>query len=99
MKKKNDRPTSPPAPADVRTGSLHDTIARQARVLWENYGRPTARDESIWLEAERQVLGADRNVQQQAGGAVRAGQFSGTQADIAPPEGSAELRGRIPRPP
>lgn len=61
----------PPAdPADTRTLPLEMRISQQARALWEGYGRPEGRDIAIWLEAERQVLGVDARVHQQAGGAV-----------------------------
>jgi hypothetical protein len=33
----------------------HEEISRRAQELWEQYGRPTGRDEDIWLEAERQL--------------------------------------------
>jgi len=63
----------PPAdPADTRTLPLETRIFQQARKLWEGYGRPEGRDLAIWLEAERQVLGVDARVNQQAGGAVAA---------------------------
>jgi len=37
---------------------LQETISRRARELWQRYGCPSGRDEEIWLEAERQVLGS-----------------------------------------
>lgn len=49
---------------------LHQEIAAQAYILWDHYGQPEGRDVEIWLEAERQVLGVDREVNQQPGGAV-----------------------------
>jgi hypothetical protein len=61
---------SPADPTDTRTLSLETRVASQARTLWEGYGRPVGRDLAIWLEAERQVLGVDDRVNQQAGGAV-----------------------------
>lgn len=48
---------------------LHEEIATQAYTLWQHYGRPEGRDVSIWLEAERQVLGVDERVNQQSRGA------------------------------
>ncbi|ACB73328.1 hypothetical protein Oter_0037 [Opitutus terrae PB90-1] len=33
----------------------HDEISRHAQELWEKYGRPSGRDEAIWLEAERNL--------------------------------------------
>lgn len=47
---------------DLRTRPLHEDIAACARELWRKYGCPVGRDEQIWLEAERQVLGADPSV-------------------------------------
>ncbi|HWA28756.1 MAG TPA: DUF2934 domain-containing protein [Lacunisphaera sp.] len=59
-------------PTDTRTVALHQEIATQAYVLWNHYGQPAGRDVDIWLEAERQLLGVDPSVNQQAGGAVDA---------------------------
>ena len=67
------KPSPPSAdPVDTRTLPLETRISAQARTLWEGYGRPEGRDVAIWLEAERQVLGVDSRVNQQAGGAVAA---------------------------
>ncbi len=41
---------------------MHEEIAACARELWRNYGCPSGRDEAIWLEAERQLLGVDRDI-------------------------------------
>ncbi|HEY0944238.1 MAG TPA: DUF2934 domain-containing protein [Opitutaceae bacterium] len=50
--------THPEAAADrVRREAAHGEIARRARELWEQEGRPVGRDEEIWLEAERQLRG------------------------------------------
>jgi Protein of unknown function (DUF2934) len=49
---------------DLRTRPLHESITDCARELWRSYGCPVGRDEQIWLEAERQVLGADPSVTQ-----------------------------------
>jgi hypothetical protein len=68
--KKNNPPVS--IPSDTRDVSLHQEIATQAHILWERYGQPSGRDVSIWLEAERQVLGVDPRVNQQPGGSVDA---------------------------
>ena len=43
----------------VRRETSHEEVARRARELWEQYGRPAGRDEQIWLEAERQLRGLD----------------------------------------
>lgn len=61
-----------PMPPDTRTLPLHDAVSRQAEKLWDRYGRPQGRDEEIWLEAEGQVLGTDRQANQQSGGAIPA---------------------------
>lgn len=72
MKKKNSFDEALLFPSDTRTIPLHQEIATQAYILWDHYGRPSGRDVDIWLEAERQVLGIDQRVNQQAGGAVEA---------------------------
>lgn len=36
-----------------RVHPTHEETSRRAQELWENYGRPSGRDEEIWLEAER----------------------------------------------
>ncbi len=54
---KNNGTLSRPAPADTSRQSFHDEIAKRARRLWEEYGKPAGRDEMIWLEAERELLG------------------------------------------
>jgi hypothetical protein len=66
----NDPPI--PNPAPTRALPLHDAIAVRAYQLWEGYGRPEGRDVEIWLEAERQLLGADGAVNNGAQGAVEA---------------------------
>jgi len=33
----------------------HEEITRRAEELWQDYGRPSGRDEAIWLEAEQQI--------------------------------------------
>ena len=40
-----------------------EEISQRARELWERYGRPDGRDTEIWLEAERQLLGVDAQVE------------------------------------
>jgi hypothetical protein len=81
----NDSTTTPHSvPVDTRTEPLETRISRQARELWENYGRPEGRDLSIWLEAERQVLGVDSKVSQQAGGAVSAKALNSALTPKAP---------------
>lgn len=49
---------SPEAEADrIRREAAHAEIARRAKELWEQEGRPAGRDQEIWLEAERQLRG------------------------------------------
>lgn len=74
MKKNNTAQMT--APADVRRIPLHDEISSRARELWEKYGRPADRDEEIWLEAERQLLGADPQVRKVGSGSVSAPAFA-----------------------
>jgi hypothetical protein len=45
--------------ADVKRVPLHDEIAQCAKDLWIRYGKPTDRDQAIWLEAEQQLLAAN----------------------------------------
>lgn len=45
-------PRTPPKKAPT-----HSEIAQRARRLWQEQGCPEGRDEIIWLEAERQLLG------------------------------------------
>lgn len=70
-------PSPRATPPDTRALPLHDEIARQARRLWEGYGRPAGRDVAIWLEAERQVLGTDPHVRTEAGANVPAANVAG----------------------
>lgn len=81
---------APSLPNDTRTAPLHQDIATQAYVLWQHYGQPEGQDVSIWLEAERQVLGVDDQVNQQAGGAVEAKPLNSALAAEFPtvPEGN-----------
>lgn len=39
----------------MKSKPTHEQISRRAQQLWENGGRPSGRDEEIWLEAERQL--------------------------------------------
>jgi hypothetical protein len=61
-----------PVIPDTRELPLNEEISRHAYDLWERYGRPDGRDVEIWLEAERQLLGADSRVNQHSGKAVLA---------------------------
>lgn len=58
--------------AATRALPLHDEIAARAYELWDRSGRPAGRDVEFWLEAERQLLGADSAVKQTDVGAVSA---------------------------
>jgi hypothetical protein len=62
----------PSAPVNSRQHPTDTEIASRARQLWEGYGRPEGRDEQIWLEAERQLLGVDSEVVDLGGGPVAA---------------------------
>jgi hypothetical protein len=73
-KKSNTVPTA--EPADVRQIPLHQETSQRARELWEKYGQPYGRDQEIWLEAERQVLGADPQVKKVGAGSVSAPAFA-----------------------
>jgi hypothetical protein len=55
------------SPAKLETRSvvpmpLHDEIAQCARELWSQSGRPQGHDEAIWLEAERRLIAARRDL-------------------------------------
>jgi len=86
-----------PMPPDTRTVPLHEEIATQAYILWNNYGQPSGRDLGIWLEAERQVLGTDQRVNQQAGGAVDAKQLGMALASEPMPATPASEVGHLTR--
>ena len=58
----------------------HEDISQRARELWEGYDRPQGRDEAIWLEAERQLLGIDPNVESKDNIAVSARDFGQSAA-------------------
>ena len=87
---KNQPATTPVEPTDTRTVALEDRIAQQAYTLWERYGRPTGRDISIWLEAERQVLGVDGRVSQQPFGAVSASALQSARTPQTPRAGTPD---------
>ena len=48
-----------PSSSSRREKPSHQEIAERARALWNGYGCPSGRDEQIWLEAERQLIGTD----------------------------------------
>ncbi|GEM_PF-1904186 len=66
------------------TSASQEDISQRARELWESYGRPDGRDTEIWLEAERQLLGADAKVQSSGDTAVSAEQFDETTSHDKP---------------
>jgi hypothetical protein len=65
--------------AEVRQQVSHDVIARRAEELWRQYGCPQGRDEEIWLEAERQLLGAQQQQSSQPTDFPSSGTFGGPQ--------------------
>ncbi len=70
---RNDAPPQTSAASGgLRTQPLQEKITRAARDLWQRYGSPAGRDEEIWLEAERQVLGTDPEIARVEGGSVSA---------------------------
>lgn len=54
----NDSPTAHSDRANTHTVFTHAEIARRAEELWRQYGEPQGRDEEIWFEAERQLIGS-----------------------------------------
>ncbi len=45
-----------PEPSRGGTATIsHEEIAKRAREIWEQRGRPAGEDEKIWLEAEEQL--------------------------------------------
>lgn len=74
-------------PADVRDRPLRDNVATRAKELWIGYGRPEGRDDEIWLEAERQLLGVDSQVRAEGGGSVAAKPRAQSQTAISTDNG------------
>ena len=62
----------------------HEDISQRARKLWEGYDRPQGRDEAIWLEAERQLLGIDPQVESKGDVSVSARDFDQATAQGKP---------------
>lgn len=60
---------------DTFTPPSHEDISRRARELWERHGRPEGRDQEIWLEAERQLLGVDPLVEGKEDAPISSSQF------------------------
>jgi len=46
-------------PSSLACPPTYDDIDERALELWECYHRPEGRDEEIWLQAERQLLGLE----------------------------------------
>lgn len=44
----------------------HEQVALHAELLWRAKGCPDGRDEEIWLEAERQLVSENNEIQQGA---------------------------------
>ncbi len=86
--------SSHPVVPDTRELPLNLEIARHAYDLWERYGRPEGRDVAIWLEAERQLLGADEKVNKHAGGAVLARPLEDAVYSPSVPAENSPLPGR-----
>lgn len=59
-------------------------ISQRASMLWENQGRPDGRDQEIWLEAERQLLGVDPLVEGRNNTSMLAVSFDETTAAEKP---------------
>ncbi|MDF3057149.1 MAG: hypothetical protein K0R17_1364 [Rariglobus sp.] len=59
----------------LAASASQEDISQRARELWERYGRPQGRDTEIWLEAERQLLGVDSQVEGNGDTAVAARGF------------------------
>jgi|SoimicmetaTmtLPA_FD_contig_31_15276819_length_329_multi_1_in_0_out_0_2 hypothetical protein len=43
------------------TRAVNEVVRARARELWEINGRPGGRDLEFWLQAERELRGADRD--------------------------------------
>jgi hypothetical protein len=64
------------SPISTRNVPLHDEIARRAEDIWNRSGRPSGRDVEFWLQAERELLGADPTVHLEGESAVSAAQYT-----------------------
>lgn len=62
---------SVPVPSQTRALPLREEVEHRAYEIWESEGRPEGREVDHWLAAERQLLGADRQITQTPTGAVR----------------------------
>ena len=91
---KTATPSAPPSasqaiPSARRERPPHQEIAERARALWNKYGCPSGRDEAIWLEAERQLIGTDAEA-----GLARARQAETPSAETAPAKAASSGGGR-----
>ncbi|HEX2862255.1 MAG TPA: DUF2934 domain-containing protein [Lacunisphaera sp.] len=43
------------SPLPTLAQPTHEEIAQRARELWESRGQPSGQDDTIWLEAEREL--------------------------------------------
>jgi len=71
----------------------HADISRRATALWENYGRPEGRDQEIWLEAERLLLGVDPLVNAPKKNSVVAVSFVNDSQDTQPRSSAVKKTG------
>jgi hypothetical protein len=79
------------SPRHTRAMPLHDEIAKRAYDLWKSAGQPEGRSEEFWLNAEKQILGADGQVRNIDGAAVSAEQYAeSTDANHAKAESGAK---------
>jgi Protein of unknown function (DUF2934) len=67
---------------EVRQQVSHQEISRRAEELWRQSGSPQGRDDEIWLEAERQILGTGISLLSATQGSAGAGPSA---AEIRPP--------------
>lgn len=81
---------------DAAASISQDKIAERAKSLWESYGCPSGRDTEIWLEAERQLLGVDPQIEGSGGISVSAAQFdqavAGEQPVVRESDSSSQRR-------
>jgi hypothetical protein len=64
------------APKDIAAVPLREEISRRAHRIWEEKGSPHGHDLEFWLQAEREVLGADSSLRAVGNGTVDAKQYS-----------------------
>ncbi len=69
-----------PAGAESQPHPTHEEISQRAEQIWEQYGRPTDRDEEIWFEAEKQLQRPEYTLQPTTHGSSRRGEGSAVAA-------------------